>query len=109
MSSTRSRASRSSARDAAGVAAVLGRLAGRVRELRGVRGLTQEKAAERAKLDVKHWQDVEGARTNPTVATLVGVAWSLSVKIADLFADVVVAEADRTRRAPARSRIPRGG
>ena len=38
------------------------------------RELTQEQAAELAKLDVKHWQDVEAGRTNPTVATLVGIA-----------------------------------
>jgi transcriptional regulator with XRE-family HTH domain len=49
------------------------------------RKLTQEEAAETAKLDGKHWQDIEGARTNPTVATLVGVARALKVTLAELF------------------------
>ncbi|MGN6109045.1 MAG: helix-turn-helix domain-containing protein [Kofleriaceae bacterium] len=77
--------SRSSARDAPGVAVVLNRLAKRVRALRAERGLTQEAAAERAKLDEKHWQDIEGARTNPTVATLVGIARALGVSLPELF------------------------
>jgi transcriptional regulator with XRE-family HTH domain len=76
---------RSSARDGPGVARALDRLGKRVRELRLGRELTQERAAELAKLDGKHWQDIEGARTNPTVATLVGVARALEVTLADLF------------------------
>jgi transcriptional regulator with XRE-family HTH domain len=56
-----------------------------VRALRQARELTQEEAAELAKLDEKHWQDIEGARTNPTVATLVGIARALNVSLADLF------------------------
>jgi transcriptional regulator with XRE-family HTH domain len=56
-----------------------------VRALRQARELTQEEAAEIAKLDEKHWQDIEGARTNPTVATLVGIARALEVSLADLF------------------------
>jgi transcriptional regulator with XRE-family HTH domain len=67
------------------VARALNRLGKRVRALRLERKLTQEGAAEIAKLDEKHWQDIEGARTNPTVATLVGIARALKVTIADLF------------------------
>lgn len=76
---------RSSARDAPGVATAVGRLAKRIRQLRADRGLTQEHAAERAKLDEKHWQAIEGARTNPTLATLVGIARALDVDLVDLF------------------------
>ena len=65
----------------------LTRLGARIRMLRLERELTQEKAAEFAKLDEKHWQDIEGARTNPTVATLVGVARALKVSVAELFDD----------------------
>jgi DNA-binding XRE family transcriptional regulator len=75
---------RSSARDAPGVARALSRLGKRVRALRIERKLTQEVAAEAAKLDEKHWQDIEGARTNPTVATLVGVARALKVTLSEL-------------------------
>lgn len=56
-----------------------------MRTLRLERELTQEEAAEIAKLDEKHWQDIEGARTNPTVATLVGIARALDVSLAELF------------------------
>jgi DNA-binding XRE family transcriptional regulator len=76
---------RSSARDAPGVARALNRLGKRIRTLRIERKLTQEQAAELAKLDEKHWQDVERARTNPTVATLVGIARALSTTLAELF------------------------
>lgn len=76
---------RSSARDAPGVAAALSRLAKRVRARRQELKLTQEQAAEEAKLDEKHWQDIEGARTNPTVATLVGIAKALEWSLYELF------------------------
>ena len=84
-SNKRSGTWRSSARDAPGVARALQRLGKRVRALRLERKLTQEAAAEAAKLDEKHWQDIEGARTNPTVATLVGVARACKVSLSDLF------------------------
>jgi transcriptional regulator with XRE-family HTH domain len=67
------------------VARALKRLGERVRALRLEKKLTQEAAAEVAKLDEKHWQDIEGARTNPTVATLVGIARALKVTVSDLF------------------------
>jgi transcriptional regulator with XRE-family HTH domain len=67
------------------VATALNRLGKRVRTLRLDREMTQEEAAEIAKLDEKHWQDIEGARTNPTVATLVGIARALKVTLSELF------------------------
>jgi transcriptional regulator with XRE-family HTH domain len=53
--------------------------------LRTELNLTQAQAAELAKLDQNHWQDIERARTNPTVATLVGVARALSITLSELF------------------------
>lgn len=76
---------RSSARDGPGVATAVARLGKRIRELRASANLTQERAADAAKLDHKHWQDIESGRTNPTVATLVGVARALGVELRDLF------------------------
>ncbi len=81
----RANARKSYARDAPGVATALVRLGKRVRLLRLALELTQEEAAERAKLDDKHWQDIEGGRTNPTVASLVGIARALDTTLADLF------------------------
>jgi transcriptional regulator with XRE-family HTH domain len=67
------------------VARALKRLGERVRALRLQRKLTQDGAAEAAKLDQNHWQAIERARTNPTVATLVGVARALEVTLPKLF------------------------
>jgi transcriptional regulator with XRE-family HTH domain len=67
------------------VSGALSKLAKRIKALRVELDITQEAAAEAAKLDEKHWQDIEGARTNPTVATLVGVARALKVTLAQLF------------------------
>ncbi len=67
------------------MARALGQLARRVRALRLERELTQQEAAVIAKLDEKHWQDIEGARTNPTIATLVGLAHALKVGLSELF------------------------
>jgi transcriptional regulator with XRE-family HTH domain len=67
------------------VARALTQLARRVRAVRLERGLTQQEAADLAKIDEKHWQDIEGARTNPTIATLVGITHALKVGLPELF------------------------
>lgn len=90
---------RSPARDASGVARALTQLGKRIRALRVGRKLTQEQAAELAKIDGKHWQDIEGARTNPTAATLVGVARALEVTLRELFEPPAEEEAPRPRAA----------
>ncbi len=66
----------------------LRRLGVRVRTLRKAADLTQEQAAERAKLDYKHFQAVETGSINVTVASLVGIAKALRVNLAELFEDV---------------------
>lgn len=68
--------------------ASLGRLGKRVRAVRSEAGLTQEKVAEKAKLDPKHLQAIEAGQVNVTVASLVGLAKALRVKLADLFEGV---------------------
>lgn len=73
------------ARDAPGVALAMTRLGKRIRELRARAELTQEQAAVRARVDPNHWLQLEAGRTNPTLATLVGVARALRVKLAELF------------------------
>jgi transcriptional regulator with XRE-family HTH domain len=80
------------------VARVLDRLGKRVRALRVVRKLTQAGAAEAAKLDHSHWQAIERARTNPTVATLVGVVRALEVKLPELFKETGEGDDTTTRR-----------
>jgi ribosome-binding protein aMBF1 (putative translation factor) len=79
---------RSAARGEPRVVATLGRLGKRVRTLRLERGLTQEEAAARAALDAKHFQAIEGGRANVTMASLVGIARALGVRLAELFEGV---------------------
>jgi len=72
-----------------GTSAGFGRPAeGRARNLRRSAGLTQAGAAERAKLDYKHYQAIEGGSSNITVTSLIGIAKALKVKPAALFDDV---------------------
>jgi transcriptional regulator with XRE-family HTH domain len=66
------------------VIAALVRLGKQIRRLRHEHELSQEKVAERAALDSKHYQAIEGGRTNGTIASLVGIARALGVKVADL-------------------------
>lgn len=47
-------------------------------------GLTIEAAAERAGLDVRHWQKVEAAETSATLRTLARLAAGLGVDVAAL-------------------------
>lgn len=76
---------RSRARTAPGVRAALTRLGKRVRLLREQQELSQEETADRAHVDAKHLQAIEAGRTNPTVATLLGIAKALHVELHKLF------------------------
>ena len=76
---------RSDARASPQVEKALRRLGKQIRTLRRSAGLTQESAAERAKLDYKHYQAIESGSSNVTVASLIGIAKALKVKAADLF------------------------
>jgi transcriptional regulator with XRE-family HTH domain len=58
---------------------VLGWVAANVRQLRLARGLTQERLAEVAGLDLSYVQRVERAETNPTTGVLVEFANALEV------------------------------
>jgi DNA-binding XRE family transcriptional regulator len=57
----------------------------RIRELRAEKALTQEQLAEGAALSVQHLLDLEHGRSNPTLASLVGIARGLGVSLPDLF------------------------
>ncbi len=53
----------------------------RLRDLRKRRGLTIERLAEMADVDVKYLGSIERGNENPTVATLEKLAGALSVKL----------------------------
>lgn len=67
---------------------LLRQLGKRLRTLREERGLTQEAAADLAQLDSKHLQDMEYGRTNPTIASLAGLAQAYDVSLSVLLEDV---------------------
>lgn len=60
------------------------RVAAQVRRLRGARDLTQEAAAGRAGLAVRHFRKIEAGEVNVTLDTLVKVAVALGVDVAEL-------------------------
>jgi transcriptional regulator with XRE-family HTH domain len=64
---------------------VLQRIAANVRGGRRRLGLTQAQLAERAEVDLRHVQRVEGAEVNASVASLHALAGALSLEIAQLF------------------------
>lgn len=87
-SARKGRSYRSAARRSPQLTKALRRLGRRVQQLRHEAELSQEEAASRAGLDAKHLQTIEAGRTNPTVATLVGLARSLGVTLSELFEGV---------------------
>lgn len=66
---------------------ILARLAACVTMWRKRRGFTQKTLAEKAGLPRGYVGDIEGARRNPSLRTLLRVANALGVPIAELFSD----------------------
>jgi transcriptional regulator with XRE-family HTH domain len=64
------------------------KLGKRIRELRLERDATQEALAEKAAISVQHLLDLEHGRSNPTIASLMGLARGLDVPLGDLFKDL---------------------
>lgn len=85
-----------------GVADTIARVGVRIRSLRLERNLTQEQAAERAHLSVKHLQDVERGETNPTIASLIALSRALGVTLSELFARIDSERKSHRRPAPKR-------
>jgi DNA-binding XRE family transcriptional regulator len=61
------------------------RLGLRLRAVREQKGLTQEKAAERAAIHAKHLGIIEGGKGNATVGTLVALAYAYEVSLSVFF------------------------
>jgi transcriptional regulator with XRE-family HTH domain len=55
-----------------------------INRLRVAKGLTQEEAAFRAKIDLTYWGGIERGRRNPSLLVLVRIAETLSTRPADL-------------------------
>lgn len=79
------RAWRSEARSDPETLRALMKLGKRIRELRLAKETTQEGLAEKAALSVQHLLDLEHGRSNPTFASLYGLARGLGVTLSELF------------------------
>jgi transcriptional regulator with XRE-family HTH domain len=81
------RAWRSEARSDPETIRALVRLGKRIRAIRLQKMATQEAVAEGAAISVQHLLDLEHGRSNPTFASLYGLARSLDVPLGTLFDD----------------------
>jgi transcriptional regulator with XRE-family HTH domain len=61
------------------------RLAGSTRRLRAAQGWTQEEAAEKAKLNPRHYQKIERGEVNVTLGTIAQLCRAFGVDVPDLF------------------------
>ncbi|WP_136513732.1 helix-turn-helix domain-containing protein [Geomonas edaphica] len=57
----------------------------RIREVRKLRGLSQEKLAEKVGVDPKQISRIEGGKSAPSLDTLEAIAKHLQVEMKDLF------------------------
>jgi transcriptional regulator with XRE-family HTH domain len=62
-----------------------GLLGARIKELRKLRGLSQEKLAEMINIDPKHLSRIEVGRSFPSMDTLAAIAKSLKMELKDFF------------------------
>lgn len=60
-------------------------LGARIKELRRLRGLSQEQLSERVDIDPKHLSRIEVGSSYPSLDTLEKIAKALNVEIKDLF------------------------
>jgi transcriptional regulator with XRE-family HTH domain len=79
---------RSEARSDPDALRTFNKLGKRIRTLRLERKTTQEALAEKAALSVQHLLDLEHGRSNPTLASLIGIARGLGVSLHELFDDL---------------------
>jgi len=57
------------------------RIGSRIRELREWRNFTQEQVYLAVPMNRAHYQDIEAGRANPTLRTLLRIAWALDIRI----------------------------
>ncbi len=62
-----------------------GLLGSRIKELRKLRGLSQEKLSEKINIDPKHLSRIEVGRGFPSLDTLERIAKALNVELKDFF------------------------
>jgi transcriptional regulator with XRE-family HTH domain len=90
-------------RESAAFRRVAVQLGHRIRTLRLALGWSVEKAAERFGIEPAHVRRVEAGRTNPSLATLVGIAHGLSTDVVGLLGERGE-RSDRSERPPPKTR-----
>jgi transcriptional regulator with XRE-family HTH domain len=95
---------------------ILRRLGARIRELRGRRAWTLEKAAEEMEIDFRHLQRIEMGSINLTMKTLAKIASCLGVRLllvedvdSPASAESSAVEVTRNGLAPYVNQPPQGG
>ncbi|TAN45349.1 MAG: helix-turn-helix domain-containing protein [Nitrospirae bacterium] len=63
------------------------KLGGRIRQLRKLRGYTQEKLDEKSGISYKFIGEIERGEVNPSLDSLASIASALNVEIRELFPD----------------------
>lgn len=66
------------------MATVIQKFGTKLRKLRKSKGLTQEKFAEKAKIDFSYLNLIEAGKRNPTLKIIAKLARSLGVKLEEL-------------------------
>jgi len=66
--------------------AITKKVACNVRELREIACMSMEEAAERGRMDVNTWREIEAARFDGTIKTLAKVCVALNVDVREVFA-----------------------
>lgn len=69
----------------------------RIGELRKQKGMTQEKLAEKMGVSPKYLSSIERGKENPTLATIINLAQSTGVEIADLFTFIEVEDPSKRK------------
>lgn len=64
---------------------ISGRLGARIKEIRNVRGLTQEKLADKARISTRYLSRLEVGEQSPSIHTLERIAHALAVEIWELY------------------------
>jgi transcriptional regulator with XRE-family HTH domain len=67
------------------ITSVMRTLGKNMHRLRSTRGLSQQKAAERAGIYWRHWQKMEAGEGNPTLGTVTRIALALRSDLPTLF------------------------
>lgn len=62
----------------------------RIKEIRTIKGITQEQLSERMGINPKYFSGIERGKENPTLNTLINLSVSLQVDLSEIFSFVKI-------------------